>query len=240
MALTSLYREPEVQPELTASPALDLVDVFKLYRSGPVETAALRGIDLRIERGEFVAVLGPSGSGKSTFLHLAGGLDDVSAGQVRAFGDPLDRLDERRLAAYRARKVAIVLQSGNLLSGLTARENVLVTLALAGRDDAVSRAHASLARFGLDRSADRRPASLSGGEQQRVAIAAAAAREAQLVLADEPTGELDATNEQIVLDSLQELRAEHGATVVVVTHSRRVASAGDRVVQFLDGRVVAA
>jgi putative ABC transport system ATP-binding protein len=238
--MTSLYQEPDPEPEPPASPALELVDVFKLYRSGSVETAALRGLDLRVERGELVAVLGPSGSGKSTFLHLAAGLEDVSVGQVRVFGEALGGVGERYLAAYRARTVAVVLQSGNLPSWLTARENVLVALALAGRDDAAWRAHSALARFGLERSADRRPASLSGGEQQRVAIAAAAAREAQLVLADEPTGELDARNEHIVLESLHELRAEHGATVVVVTHSRRVAGAADRVVQFLDGRVIAA
>ncbi len=214
-----------------------MIDVFKLFRSGPVETVALRGLDIRIERGEFVAVLGRSGSGKSTFLHLAAGLDEASAGEVRAFGQPLGRLDERALAAYRARRVALILQSDNLWPDLTARENVVVALRLARVSDVARRADSALAMFGLDRRADHRAIALSGGEQQRVAIAAAAAREAPLVLADEPTGELDAANERIVLDALHRLRTECGSTVVTVTHSRRVAEQADRVVNITDGRV---
>jgi putative ABC transport system ATP-binding protein len=142
------------------------------------------------------------------------------------------------LAHYRAGTVAVVLQSDNLWSGLTARENVLVSLRLAGAPDAVRRTDGALARFGLDRRADHRPHALSGGEQQRVAIAAAAARGAPIVLADEPTGELDAANERIVLDSLALLRDVDGATVVTVTHSLQVADAADRVLVFVDGRVV--
>ncbi|MBA2476251.1 MAG: ATP-binding cassette domain-containing protein [Actinobacteria bacterium] len=208
-----------------------------MYRSGPVETVALRGLDLRVERGEFLAVLGRSGSGKSTFLHLAAGLDDASAGEVRAFGRPLGRMDERQLAAYRATNVALVLQSDNLWTELTARENVFASLRLAGMEDAGRRSDAVLAQFGLDLRAQHRASALSGGEQQRVAIAAAAAREAPLVLADEPTGELDAANERIVLEALAKLRDFTGATIVTVTHSRSVAEAADRVVTFVDGRV---
>ena len=238
MEVTSLYREPEAPTGEIDWPALECVDVFKLYRSGAVETVALRGLDLRVERGEFVAVLGRSGSGKSTFLHLAAALDDASAGEVRAFGRPLGRMTERELATYRATTVALVLQSDNLWSDLTARENVVASLKLAGMRDAGRRADAALARFGLDRCAQHRSSGLSGGEQQRVAIAAAAAREAPLVLADEPTGELDAANERIVLDALATLRDLNGATVVTVTHSRQVAEAADRVVTFVDGRAV--
>jgi len=233
--VTSLYREPETPASEVEWPALELVDVFKLYRSGPVETVALRGLDLRIGRGEFVAVVGRSGSGKSTLLHLAAGLEDASAGEVRAFGRPLGRLDERELAAHRARTVALILQSDNLWTHLSARENVETMLRLAGRDDVRRRSEAGLAQFGLAARGDHRVAALSGGEQQRVAIAGAAAREAPLVLADEPTGELDAANERLVLESLQALR-DTGATVVAVTHSRRVAGAADRVVTLVDGR----
>lgn len=236
MEVTSLYREPEAASPAIEWPALECVDVFKLYRSGPVETVALRGLDLRVERGEFVAVLGRSGSGKSTFLHLAAGLDDASAGEVRAFGQPLGRLTERQLASYRATTVALVLQSDNLWGSLTARENVVASLKLAGTRDAGSRADAALAQFGLDRRAAHHASALSGGEQQRVAIAAAAAREAPLVLADEPTGELDAMNERIVLEALAKVRDLSGATVVTVTHSRQVAAAADRVITFVDGR----
>ncbi len=235
---TSLYQEPVSDVAAVEWPALELVDVFKLFRSGPVETVALRGLDLRIERGEFVAVLGRSGSGKSTFLHLAAGLNGASAGEVRAFGQPLGHLDERGLASYRARTVALVLQSDNLWSDLTARENVVMALRLAHLPDVSRRADSALAMFGLERRADHRVTALSGGEQQRVAIAAVAAREAPLVLADEPTGELDAANERIVLEALHRLRTECGSTIVTVTHSRQVAEAADRIVSIADGRSV--
>ena len=234
--VASLYEEPDHDVAAVEWPALELIDVFKLFRSGPVETVALRGLDVQIERGEIVAVLGRSGSGKSTFLHLAAGLDTASAGEVRAFGQPLGQLDERELAAYRARTVALVLQSDNLWPDLTARENVVVALRLARQSNVARRADRALAMFGLDRRADHRVAALSGGEQQRVAIAGAAAREAPLVLADEPTGELDARNEEIVLDALHRLRAECGSTIVTVTHARRVAEAADRIVHIADGR----
>jgi len=236
--MRSLYDEPEAPAAELTWPALECIDVFRIYRSGPVETVALRGLDLRIEAGEFVAVLGPSGCGKSTFLALAAGLDETSAGEVRTFGRPLSRLGEAELAAYRARELAIVFQSDNLWPALSAQENVALALRLAGLPEAGRRARSALELFGLGSRASHRVAALSGGEQQRVAIAAAAAREARLVLADEPTGELDRANEREVLDALHGLRRRNGATVVVVTHSERVAASADRVVELRDGRVV--
>jgi putative ABC transport system ATP-binding protein len=233
--IASLYREPEAQPERD-SPALELLDVFRIYSTSHVETVALRGISLEVACGEIVAVMGPSGSGKSTLLHLAAGLDVPSAGEVRAFGQPLNRLAEGELAAYRARTIALIFQSDNLWPVLTARENVETALRLAGRDKVSERAASSLAMFGLAERAHHRVSALSGGEQQRVAVASAAAREASLVLTDEPTGELDAENEGIVLEALMRLRDVHGATVVVVTHSPRLASAVDRVIEIRDGR----
>jgi putative ABC transport system ATP-binding protein len=233
----SLYVEAE-QTEQRESPALELIDVFKIFRSGPVETVALRGLDMRVERGEVVAVLGPSGCGKSTMLSLAAGLDLPSAGEVRAFGDSLTRSDESELAGYRARDIAILFQSDNLWSALSAHQNVMISLRLAGRSDPAATADSALAEFGLGARRSHRVSELSGGEQQRVAIAAAAARDARLVLADEPTGELDQGNEQLVLDSLSRLRAQHGSTVVVVTHSERVAARADRVIEMSDGRVL--
>jgi putative ABC transport system ATP-binding protein len=131
--LKSLYVEPE-QVAPTEWPALELIDVFKIYRSGPAETVALRGLDLRVERGELVAVLGPSGCGKSTMLALAAGLDEPSAGEVRVFGRSLSRSDEKTLSAYRARDLAVVFQSDNLWPALSAQENVALSLRLAGRD----------------------------------------------------------------------------------------------------------
>jgi putative ABC transport system ATP-binding protein len=199
---------------------------------------ALRGLDVRIERGEFVAVWGPSGSGKSTFLALAGGLDRPTAGEVRAFGDPLSHLPETELASYRAGTLAMVFQSDNLWSALSAEENVQVALTLADRDEAAIRARSALDAFGLARRYRHPVHALSGGEQQRVAIAAAAAREARLVLADEPTGELDTFNERAVLDGFGRLRRDFGSTVVIVSHSDVVARAADRVIEIRDGRAV--
>jgi putative ABC transport system ATP-binding protein len=233
--LRSLYREPEQRHQLVFG-ALEFHDVFRIFRSGPAETVALRGLDLRVEPRELVALYGPSGSGKSTALHLAAGLDEPSAGDVVAFSRSLSRLGEAELAAYRAREVAIVFQSGNLWPGLSARENVAIGLRLAGRRKGITAAvDRALDAFNLRRSESQRAGSLSGGEQQRVAIAAAAAREAPLVLADEPTAELDRRNEETVLRALHRLREKFGSTVVVVTHSPRVAEAVDRVVEIRDG-----
>ncbi len=236
MELRSLYREPERRPEVSFG-ALEFHDVFRIYRSGPAETVALRGLDLRIEPGELVALFGPSGSGKSTALHLAAGLEEASAGDVVVFGRSLPRLGEAELAVYRARDVALVFQSGNLWPDLSARENVALGLRLAGKRGVRDTAERALEAFDLQRRERQRAGTLSGGEQQRVAIAAAAAREAPLVLADEPTAELDAHSEQIVLLALRRLREEFGSTVVVVTHSPRVADAVDRVIELRDGTV---
>ena len=235
MELKSLYREPERREEIVFG-ALEFHDVFRIFRSGAAETVALRGLDLRIEARELVALYGPSGSGKSTALHLAGGLEEPSAGEVRSFGRSLSRLTEGELADYRAREVAIVFQSGNLWPELSARENIALGLRLARRREGIRpAAERVLDVFDLQRREDQRAGSLSGGEQQRVAIAAAAAREAPLVLADEPTAELDLLNEEVVLTALRRLRDEFASTVVVVTHSRRVAEAADRVIEIRDG-----
>jgi putative ABC transport system ATP-binding protein len=244
----SLYVEPDADTGPTSWPALHFADVFKIFRSGEpgggatgtVETVALRGLELEVAQGELVAVLGPSGCGKSTFLHLAAGLDQPSAGDVSAFGMSLSRLDEPGLAAYRARRTAVIFQSDNLWTELTAQENVETMLRLARVPDAGRAAAAALTAFGLGERRRHRVGALSGGEQQRVALAGAAARRADLVLADEPTGELDAANEATVLEAMGALRDEYGATVVVVSHSPRVADFVDRVIELRDGRVVAA
>jgi putative ABC transport system ATP-binding protein len=237
MAVRSLYVEPE-RPEVELEwPALEFRDVFRIYRSGPVETVALRGLDLRIEKGQFLAILGPSGSGKSTLMGLGAGLDEPSAGEIRFFGRSLTRMDDDELAQLRAQEIALILQSENLWPTLSARENVAASLRLAGHSDPRGAALHALAELGLRDRADHHAGALSGGEQ-RVAIAAAAARRAPLVLADEPTGELDAANERVVLDALGRLRDDHGSTVVTVTHSEQVAAAADRVVQMSDGKVV--
>jgi putative ABC transport system ATP-binding protein len=237
-AIESLYREPEAEQETLEWPVLEMHDVFKIYRSEAVETVALRGVDLEVRKGQLVAVLGPSGCGKSTLLALAAGLDRASAGDVRSFGTSLIAQSEAELASYRARGVGIVFQSNNLWPTLTALENVAAALRLGGVESPVKRAEDALAEFGLGRRRDHRAMALSGGEQQRVAIAAAVARRAPLILADEPTGELDAGNQQVVLNALRRLPGEYGCAVVVVTHSKVVAGAADRIVELRDGAVV--
>jgi putative ABC transport system ATP-binding protein len=232
--MTSLYREPQRRDVVFG--ALEFHDVFRIFRAGPTETVALRGLDLRVETRELVVLYGRSGSGKTTALQLAAGLDQPSAGDVLVFGRSLARLREGELAEHRAHSVSIVFQNRNLWPSLSVRDNVALGLRLAGRRHGVRDAveHA-LDAFDLHAREGQRAGSLSGGEQQRVAIAAAAARQAPLVLADEPTAELDARSEAAVLRALQRLRDEFGSTVVVVTHSPRVTDAADRVVELRDG-----
>jgi putative ABC transport system ATP-binding protein len=228
--VTSLYREPEAREEVVAA-ALEFVDVFKIYRSGPAETVALRGLDMRIEPGELVAVFGPSGSGKSTMLRLAAGLEQPSAGEVRAFGQSLTRLGEDELADYRAQRIAIVFQTLNLWPELTAAENVELALRLAGRD---GEAAGALAAFGLEQARNRSAAVLSGGEQQRVAIVRALANDPPILIADEPTGNLDQRNGDLVATLFGQCAAD-GRTVIVATHEYRDLSRYDRVLHLADG-----
>ena len=237
-ALESLYREPEAEQAPPEWPVLEMHDVFKIYRSAAVETVALRGVDFELDKGQLVAILGPSGCGKSTLLALAAGLDRASAGDVRSFGTSLIAHTEPELAEYRARGVGIVFQSNNLWPTLTALENVVAVLRLGGVESAVERAEDALAEFGLGSRQNHRAMALSGGEQQRVVIAAAVARRSPLILADEPTGELDAYNQHVVLTALRRLPAEYGCAVIVVTHSKVVADAADRIVELRDGAVV--
>ena len=238
--LSSLYVEPEQPPRDTEPPVLELIDVFKIFRAGSAETVALRGLNLTVEPRETLAVVGPSGSGKSTMLSLAAAMDVPSAGEVRIDGRSLARLDENELARIRGSEIGVVFQSDNLWPTLSARENVAAAVSLADLDrDPAEAADETLAIFGLERRAQNTPDRLSGGEQQRVAIAAAAARRPRIVFADEPTGELDAANESIVLETLSRLRDTYQSAVVLITHSPVVAEACDRVVEIADGRVIA-
>jgi ABC-type lipoprotein export system ATPase subunit len=236
--IESLWKEPEAETEKVHWPAVQLNDVFKIYRSGPVETVALRGLQLRVERGELVAVFGPSGCGKSTMLALLAALDEPSAGEVRVGERSLQGLDNDELAAYRARDVALVFQSDNLWPALSARENVALGLRIAGRENPADAAEDALATFGLAGRGSHRAGALSGGEQQRVAIAAAFARRASLVLADEPTGELDEASADGTRALIIELARINGTSVILVTHDPATAEVADRTLRIRDGRIV--
>ncbi len=217
--------------------ALTLRGVGRRLPSGGRMLTILDGIDLEIRRGEFVAVLGPSGSGKSTLLALMAGLDRPSGGEVALDGERIDRLSEDRLALLRRHKVGFVFQSFQLLANLTARENVLLPMELLGWSDARRRADELLAAVGLSERGHHYPSQLSGGEQQRVALARAFAPRPMLLLADEPTGNLDGATGRVVLDLLAALRAEEGATLVLVTHDPAVAALADRRIHLADGRI---
>ncbi|MCW9078526.1 MAG: ABC transporter ATP-binding protein [Gammaproteobacteria bacterium] len=197
----------------------------------------LDDIDLDVRRGEFVAVLGPSGSGKSTLLALMAGLDRPSSGEVFFEGERIDRWSEDRLALLRRHKIGFVFQAFQLLGNLTARENVMLPMELLGLSQARRRAEELLGAVGLSERGHHYPSQLSGGEQQRVALARAFAPRPALLLADEPTGNLDGATGRVVLDLLVKMRAEEGATLVLVTHDPAVAELADRRIHLLDGRI---
>jgi putative ABC transport system ATP-binding protein len=210
----------------------------KTFHSGGVDVLALRGVDVAVRAGEFVAVMGPSGCGKSTMLHLLGGLDRPSAGQVTWQGRRVDQLSETKLARLRRREVGFVFQFFNLVPTLTAAENIELAVLLAGgsRCEAVTRRDELLERVGITARAHLTPGQMSGGEQQRVAIARAVANRPAVVLADEPTGNLDSASAREVLDLLRDARAE-GQALVLVTHDPRVAATADRVITLNDGLI---
>jgi putative ABC transport system ATP-binding protein len=219
--------------------ALQLTNVSKVYGSGPTEVRALLEVDLTVEPGELVAVMGPSGSGKSTLLTIAGSLEEPSGGEVTVGGASLSRLSRNERAALRRRAIGYVFQDFNLLAGLTAAENVSLPLELDGVGVRSARAAAlsALDRLGLTERADRFPDDLSGGERQRVAIARAVVGERHLLLADEPSGALDSVNGEAVMRLVRET-CEGGVAGVVVTHDAQLASWADRVVFLRDGRIV--
>jgi putative ABC transport system ATP-binding protein len=221
------------------SALLELRDVRKIYQTGTVEVAALRGVSARISEGEYVAVVGPSGSGKSTLMHILGCLDVPTSGSYLLAGEDVSTLPEARLADVRNRLIGFVFQQFNLLPSLSAWRNVELPLVYAGasRDERRERALDALDRVGLANRADHRPGELSGGQQQRVAIARALVTDPALVLADEPTGNLDSQSTADVLDLLDELSAL-GRTIVLITHEHDVAARADRQLLVRDGEIV--
>ncbi len=222
-------------------PLIELVGVEKVYRTGRVEYRALRGVDLEIAGGEMVALVGPSGSGKSTVLNMVTGIDRPTAGRVTFDGQRLDQLSEEELAVWRGANVGIVFQFFQLLPTLSALENAVLPLDFLRRgskSERFDRARRNLELVGLGDKADHLPAELSGGEQQRVAIARSLAAEPRLIVGDEPTGNLDTVTAADMFGLLEELNRE-GKTILFVTHDRELAARAPRVIEIRDGVVVA-
>ncbi len=219
---------------------LEANQVNKQYQMGEVTVTALDDVSLTVNRGEFVAIMGPSGSGKSTLLHLLGGLDETSDGEITLAGQPLSRLSDNEITVVRRRKVGFIFQFYNLLPTLTAEENIGLPLLIDGQslDKHREKIDKLLALVSLSDRKHHKPDQLSGGQQQRVAIARAFVNDPEIVLADEPTGNLDSKSGVAILELLRKTCDELGATIVMVTHDPRAASFADRVVFLKDGKII--
>jgi putative ABC transport system ATP-binding protein len=223
-------------------PKIVTKDLIKVYRTGKSEVIALRGLDLHVDDGELVAVRGPSGCGKTTFLNILGGIDRPTAGRIEVGGTNLVDLTEGDLVRYRLRQAGFVFQFFNLVPTLTAEENIELPMRLASKDGTARKARTKelLELVGLSHRARHRPDEMSGGEQQRIAIAVALSNDPPLLLADEPTGELDTKTGQEVLNLFQRLNRDLKKTIVVVTHDARVAGIAHRILDIRDGKIVGA
>jgi putative ABC transport system ATP-binding protein len=219
---------------------IEVKDLSKIYKLGEVEIRAVQDVTLTIERGSFVAIMGPSGSGKSTFVNLLGCLDRPSSGSYLLDGTAVESLDRDQLAEIRNQKVGFIFQNFNLLSRMNLLENTELPLLYTGRDvpDAGERAKQALASVGLAGRELSLPNQLSGGQQQRVAIARALINNPEILLADEPTGQLDSRTSDEIMKIFQDLNRKRGLTVILITHSDEIAAYADRIVRFRDGRVV--
>ena len=217
---------------------LETKDLRKIYGSGDTEVKALDGVNLRVENGEFVAIVGTSGSGKSTLLHMLGGLDRPTSGSVIVDGKDIFRLKDEALTIFRRRKIGFVFQSYNLVPVLNVYENIVLPIQLDGRrvdEDFIGKIVKTL---GLDGRLDALPSQLSGGQQQRVAIARALAAKPAIILADEPTGNLDSKTSQDVLGLLKVISQKFSQTIVMITHNEEIAQMADRIIRIEDGRIV--
>jgi ABC-type lipoprotein export system ATPase subunit len=216
---------------------LDLQGLYKIYKEGEIETVALRGANLTIQPGEFVAITGRSGAGKSTLLNLIGGLSTPSAGRIIIKGTDISLLNEAQRVEFRRQNIGIIYQADNLIPFLTALENVILPMQLLGRKNASERAKQLLGDVGLANRMKHKPNMLSGGERQRVSLALALANDPDLLLADELTGELDSSNAARVMELLGVLNSNRKLTLVIVTHNKTVASCANRLIKIVDGQL---
>lgn len=221
-------------------PVIALENVWKVYKLGEVEVPAIRGINLKIFPNEFLAIMGPSGSGKSTMLNVVGCLDIPSRGKIFLDGNDISKLSESRLSQIRGRKIGFIFQQFNLLPRLTTIENVMLPMIFQGvpESERKEKAKKILSSVGLEKRMMHKPSELSGGEQQRVAIARALANDPEIVLADEPTGNLDSTTGKKIMDILVELHQKHKKTIVVVTHDPYIARYAKNVLNLKDGQIM--
>lgn len=233
--------DPDDKPAMlvTRDPIITLKGVTRVYRLENEEVYALRGIDMEIYRGEYLSIMGPSGSGKSTLFNMIGGLDRPTSGEIFLEGANIASLSERKLAWLRSHEIGYIFQTFNLIPTLTAAENVALPMVFGGMppDEAAERAARTLERVGLSHRLSHRPSELSGGQQQRVACARALANDPAILLADEPTGNLDLKTGAEVLSLLKELQAEKGTTIICATHDMKMLAASDRVVWIRDGQI---
>ncbi len=239
MLQSTAHSLPEMTHGSPAEPAVVAEAVTRRYGEGESAVHALRGVSLAVPAGQLTAVMGPSGSGKSTLMHILAGLDRPDEGTVRIGGDELTAMDDKALTLLRRRHIGFIFQAFNLLPVLTAEENILLPLALAGRKPDREWVDTVMERVGLTERRSHRPAELSGGQQQRVAVARALVSEPTIVFADEPTGNLDSANSAQVLALLRDAVETYGQTTLMVTHDPRAAASADRVVFLADGLTVA-
>jgi putative ABC transport system ATP-binding protein len=210
----------------------------KIYRVGKVDVPALRGIDMVVQEGEFIAVIGPSGCGKSTLLHILGGLASPTSGKVLVDGNDFSVMSDADRTRFRRHKIGFVFQRFNLLPTLTARHNIAVAQHITGNGFNPHRFQAIVEMLGIQDKLDQKPFALSGGEQQRVAVARAVICEPKILLADEPTGNLDSENSQSVLNMLRTLNRSYRQTILMITHNPEAAAVADRIISMRDGRIV--
>lgn len=242
--MVKLFQRKKSAPEIARDEqgrraVIDIRDITKMYKMGDIEVHALRGVSLQIYEGEFLSIMGPSGSGKSTLMNILGALDQPTSGEYYLDGVDVSKLNESQLAVIRNKKIGFVFQSFNLLKRTTAQRQVELPLLYASASNRARRARAALESVGLGKRLDHLPSELSGGQQQRVAIARALVNEPAMILADEPTGNLDSRSGTEVMQIFQQLNREQGITTVFVTHDPWIARHTERVIMLRDGKIVA-